>query len=143
RVGKNRAIVAIARILIETVFSMLSTGHEFIDNIDSLTERRMKSMSQRTNSARNANRYTNIQDAIKLIKDNRLRGSSKEFFHRRERDKDQERTFQEGASCCCHNSRCEEEEAPLCRCAHKGEGAYGGFNCNGADIAHITKRYQD
>ncbi|MEM3290957.1 MAG: hypothetical protein QW046_05520 [Candidatus Micrarchaeaceae archaeon] len=36
RVEKNRAIVAIARILIETVFSMLSTGHEFIDNIDSL-----------------------------------------------------------------------------------------------------------
>ncbi|MEM0134364.1 MAG: hypothetical protein QXU18_03945 [Thermoplasmatales archaeon] len=80
RVGKNRAIVAIARILIETIFSMLSTGHEFIDNIDSLTERKMKAMSQRANSARNANRYTNIQDAIRLIKDNRFRGSSKELF---------------------------------------------------------------
>ncbi|MEM0050676.1 MAG: hypothetical protein QXW39_09125 [Candidatus Bathyarchaeia archaeon] len=81
RDGKNRAIVAIARILIETVFSMLSTGHEFIDKIDSLTERRMKSMSQRANSARNANRYTNIQDAIKLIKDNRSRGSLEELFY--------------------------------------------------------------
>ncbi|MEM3192028.1 MAG: hypothetical protein QW292_08065 [Candidatus Parvarchaeota archaeon] len=80
RVGKNRAIVAIARILIETIFSMLSTGNEFIDKIDSLTERRMKSMSQRANSARNANRYTNIQDVIKLIKDNWFRGSSKVLF---------------------------------------------------------------
>ncbi|MEM0135810.1 MAG: hypothetical protein QXU18_11420, partial [Thermoplasmatales archaeon] len=52
----------------------------FIDNIDSLTERRMKAMSQRANSARNANRYTNIQDAIRSIKDNRFRGSSKELF---------------------------------------------------------------
>ncbi|AEB94803.1 conserved hypothetical protein [Metallosphaera cuprina Ar-4] len=80
RVGKNRAIVAIARILIETIFSMLSTGYEFIDNIDPLTERKMKSMSQRANSARNTNSYTYIQDAIKLIKDNRFRGSSKELF---------------------------------------------------------------
>ncbi|MEM3906898.1 MAG: hypothetical protein QXZ17_08565, partial [Nitrososphaerota archaeon] len=57
------------------------TGHEFIDNIDSLTERKMKSMSQRANSARKANRYTNIQDAIKLIKDNRSRGSLEELFY--------------------------------------------------------------
>ena len=37
RLGKNRAIVAIARILIETIYTMLKNGTEFIDRIDSLT----------------------------------------------------------------------------------------------------------
>ena len=45
RVGRNRAIVAIARILAEIVYFMLKNGVEFIGKIDSLTERKMKAMS--------------------------------------------------------------------------------------------------
>ncbi len=45
RVGRNRAIVAIARILAEIVYIMLKNGVEFIGKIDSLTERKMKAMS--------------------------------------------------------------------------------------------------
>ncbi|MEM4380178.1 MAG: hypothetical protein QXL01_05800 [Thermoplasmatales archaeon] len=77
RVGKNRAIVAIARILIETVFSMLSTGHEFIDNIDSLTERKMKAMYFR---ARNHVSVPDLETAIKLLREKGLRLTSKELF---------------------------------------------------------------
>ena len=38
RVGKNRAIVAIARILAELIHSMLKNCTEFVDRVDSLTE---------------------------------------------------------------------------------------------------------
>ncbi len=47
RVGKSRVIVAIARILAELIFTMLKYNSEFIDKIDSLTERKMKSISQK------------------------------------------------------------------------------------------------
>ena len=45
--GKNRAIVAIARILMETIYTMLSRGTEFTDRIDPLTERKMGAMRSR------------------------------------------------------------------------------------------------
>ena len=48
RTGKNRAIVAIARILIETIYSMLVNGKEFIDKIDELTQRKMVQMRTRS-----------------------------------------------------------------------------------------------
>ncbi len=47
RLGKNRAIVAIARTLIETIYAMLSRGTEFIYSIDALTERKMIAMRSR------------------------------------------------------------------------------------------------
>ena len=47
RLGKNHAIVAIARILIGTIYIMLKNGREFIDRIDALTERKMVSMRSR------------------------------------------------------------------------------------------------
>ena len=47
RLGKNRAIVAIARTLIEIIYTMLSGGTEFIDRIDVLTERKMVAMRSR------------------------------------------------------------------------------------------------
>ena len=47
RLGRNRAIVAIARILIETIYTMLKKGEHFVDQIDTLTERKMKSMRSR------------------------------------------------------------------------------------------------
>ena len=48
RLGRNRSMVAIARILLETIFVMLKKGVDFIDQIDSLTERKIKSMEKRT-----------------------------------------------------------------------------------------------
>ena len=47
RLGKSRAIVAIARTLIEIIYTMLSRGTEFIDRIDALTERKMVAMRSR------------------------------------------------------------------------------------------------
>ena len=47
RLGKNRAIVAIARTLIEIIYTMLSRGTEFIDRIDALTKRKMVAMRSR------------------------------------------------------------------------------------------------
>ena len=42
RIGKNRAIVAIARILAETIFTMLKKDVDFEDEIIPLTERKVK-----------------------------------------------------------------------------------------------------
>ena len=47
RLGKNRAIVAIARILLETIYTMLKKGEHFVDQIDTLTERKIASMRSR------------------------------------------------------------------------------------------------
>ena len=47
RQGKNRAIVAIARTLIEIMYTMLSRRTEFVDRIDALTERKMVAMRSR------------------------------------------------------------------------------------------------
>ena len=47
RLGKNSAIVAIARTLIEIIYTMLSRGTEFIDSIDALTERKIAAMRSR------------------------------------------------------------------------------------------------
>jgi len=65
RVGRNRAIVAIARILAELIFTMLKNNKEFIDKMDSLTERMVKSMSQK---AMNAKASESIADPVKLIR---------------------------------------------------------------------------
>lgn len=56
---------------------MFSKRVGFIDQIDSPTERKMKAMSKR---ARNPGRTTNLKDAIKLIREKRLRGMSEELF---------------------------------------------------------------
>ena len=77
RVGKNRAIVAIARILAELIFTMLKNNKEFLDKIDSLTARKMKSMSQR---AMNAKASDSISHSIKLIKEQLLTESSEHLF---------------------------------------------------------------
>ena len=47
RLGRNRAIAAIARILLETIYSMLKKGEDFVDQIDTLAERKMKSIRSR------------------------------------------------------------------------------------------------
>jgi len=50
RIGKNRAIVAIARILAETIFTMLKKDVDFVDEIISLTKKKVKKMIERANS---------------------------------------------------------------------------------------------
>ena len=77
RVGRNRAIVAIARILAELIFTMLKNNSEFIDKIDSLTERKMKSMSQR---AMNAKASDSIAQSVKIIRKKLLTKSSDNPF---------------------------------------------------------------
>ena len=77
RVGRNRAIVAIARILAELIFTMLKDNTEFIDKIDSLTERKMKSMSQK---ARNAKASETIANSVKIIRQKLLTKSSEHPF---------------------------------------------------------------
>ena len=77
RVGKNRAIVAIARILAELIFTMLKNNKEFLDKIDSLTARKMRSMSQR---AMNTKASDSISQSIKLIKEQLLTESSEHLF---------------------------------------------------------------
>jgi hypothetical protein len=44
RLGKNHSIVSIIRTLIEIIYTMLSGDKEFIDRIDSLTERKIVAM---------------------------------------------------------------------------------------------------
>ena len=75
--GRNTAIVAIARILAELIFTMLKNNKEFIDKIDSLTARKMKSMSQR---AMNAKASNNIAQSVKIIREKLLTKSSDNTF---------------------------------------------------------------
>ena len=77
RVGRNRAIVAIARILAELIYTMLKNNIEFIDKMDSLTERKIKSMSQ---MAMNAKASDNIAQSVKIIREKLLTKSSDYLF---------------------------------------------------------------
>ncbi len=64
RLGKNRAIVAIARILVETIYVMLSRGVEFNDQIENLTERKQKAMAARS---RNPAMHKGLEETVKLF----------------------------------------------------------------------------
>ena len=77
RIGAKRAIVTIAQILAETVFTMLSRNVEFMDSIDSLTERKINAMSAR---ARKPSQDPDISETVKLLREQRLRRRSEEPF---------------------------------------------------------------
>ena len=77
RLGRNRAIVAIARILLETIYTMLKKGEDFVDQIDTLTERKMKSMKER---AKNPSKVKDVEEAIRYIREKRMKGPPKELF---------------------------------------------------------------
>ncbi|MCL4420940.1 MAG: hypothetical protein M1477_04550 [Candidatus Thermoplasmatota archaeon] len=64
RVGKNRAIVAIARILLECMYVMFTKNIEFKDNIDALTERKRKAMPMR---AKNPRRFKDLEEVEKIL----------------------------------------------------------------------------
>ena len=77
RVGRNRAIVAVAMMFEEIIFTMLKNNSEFMDRIDSLTERKMRSMNQK---AMDAKVSYNIAQSVKLIRERLLTKSSEQLF---------------------------------------------------------------
>ena len=77
RIGKKRAIVAIARILLEMIYTMLKKGEDFVDEIDALTERKMNSMRVR---AQNTSLIKKLDEVMNFIKKKRIRGSPNELF---------------------------------------------------------------
>ena len=64
RPGRNRAIVAIARTLIEIIYTMLSRGTEFIDRIDALTKRKMVAMRSRAVRPSKARAMENLMNDL-------------------------------------------------------------------------------
>ena len=77
RLGKNRSIVAIARHLLECIHTMLTNRVEFVDNIDSLTARKMAAMSFRS---RNPKKIQELEESIRILREKRLRRVSEEHF---------------------------------------------------------------
>ena len=75
RTVMKRAIIAIARILAETVYSMLSRNIEFKDSIDSLTEKKMAALSVR---AKKQAHITEISATVRLSRSQKFRGMSEE-----------------------------------------------------------------
>ena len=77
RIGKKRAIVAIARILLEMIYTMLKKDEDFVDEIDALTERKMNSMRVR---AQNPSLIKKLDEVMNFINEKRMRGSPNELF---------------------------------------------------------------
>ena len=73
----GKKTVEIARILAETIFTMLSRNMEFMDSIDSLTERKITAMSARAKTAANV---TDISATVRLLKSQMFRRMSEEPF---------------------------------------------------------------
>ena len=78
RLGKSRAIVAIARTLIETIYTMLSGGTEFIDRIDVLTERKMVAMRSRAIRPSKARAIEDIMNDLMNVRNERQKSISYE-----------------------------------------------------------------
>ena len=69
RLGKNRSIVAIARLLVEIIFIMLTRHEKYMDENDSLTERKIHSMSMR---ARKESPKIDFKSAVNLLKEKKI-----------------------------------------------------------------------
>jgi len=65
RLGKNRAIVAIARILIEIIFLMLTRHEKYNDENDQLTEKKIHAMSLRAMKERNG---IDLKSVVNLLR---------------------------------------------------------------------------
>ena len=78
RLGKSRAIVAIARILIEIIYTMLSRGTEFIDRIDALTERKMVAMRSRAVRPSKARAIEDLMNDLMNVRNERQKRISTE-----------------------------------------------------------------
>ena len=77
RFEKKKAIVAIARILIEMIYTMLKKDEDFVDEIDALAERKMNSMRVR---AENPSLVKKLDEVMNFIKKKRIRDSPNELF---------------------------------------------------------------
>ena len=77
RLGRNRSIVAIARHLLETIYTMITRRVEFVDKMDNLTERKMTAMSARS---RNPQVIRELEESIRVLREKRLRKVSEEHF---------------------------------------------------------------
>lgn len=77
RIGKNRSYFAIGRILPKTIYVMLKKNVHFIDQIDSLTERKIRLTHEITVKKSDVK---GMEEVIKLIRRNKIRGKSKELF---------------------------------------------------------------
>lgn len=80
QVGRNRAIVAVVRILAEIIYSMLSKGEEFADRVDFLTEMKMISMSQK---AINTKASADIAQSVKILREKLFTKLSEHLYYRR------------------------------------------------------------
>lgn len=69
RLGKNRSIVAIARLLVEIIFTMLTRHEKYMDENDSLTERKIHSMSMR---ARKESPKIDFKSAVNLLREKKI-----------------------------------------------------------------------
>ena len=78
RLGKNRAIVAIARILIETIYTMLKNGTKFIDRIDALTERKMVSKRSRASEPHQIPRMEDRMNDLRMVQNDRRKRTGTE-----------------------------------------------------------------
>ncbi len=77
RLGKNRSIVAIARHLLTIIYTMLTKRVLFIDNIDSLTERKMAVMSVRS---RKPEMIQELKEFVRILKEKRFGKVPQEHF---------------------------------------------------------------
>ena len=73
RLGKNRSIVAIARLLMEIIFTMLTRHEKYMDENDSLTERKIHSMSMK---ARKERPNIDFKSAANLLREKKMMRSS-------------------------------------------------------------------
>ena len=77
RLGKSRAIVAIARILAKTIYTMLSRHSRFVDEIDSLTEKKIRAMEER---AKSPGMPKDIESRAKILRERGIRRVSDQPF---------------------------------------------------------------
>jgi len=69
RLGKNRAIVAIARMIIEIIFLMLTRHEKYNDENDQLTEKKIHAMSLRAMKERHG---IDLKSAVNLLREKNM-----------------------------------------------------------------------
>jgi hypothetical protein len=81
RLSRNRAIVAIARILLKTIYVMLRKDKDFIDQNGGLTERKIQIMQSRAKGPSQEKDLDDVMKEVKkFIREKRTGGESKELF---------------------------------------------------------------
>ncbi|WMT49120.1 MAG: hypothetical protein RE472_08620 [Thermoplasmatales archaeon] len=76
--GKNRVIIAISRIFIETIYTLLVNVKEFIDRIDALTERNMVSMRSRASKHHQIPIIEDLMNDLRMVQNDRRKRTGTE-----------------------------------------------------------------